>query len=53
MRDGVITRREGNKWKGREVGEVGGFALRYKEERRNVGGRSLALFQGHSKIGNN
>ena len=38
---------------GRKGGEVGGIGLRYKEERRKVGGRSLPFSQGRSKIANN
>jgi hypothetical protein len=38
---------------GGKVGEVRGFALRYKEERRKVGGRSLPFIPGRSKIWNN
>jgi len=48
---GYFTRREGNKWTGGKVSEVGGFAFGYKEERRKVGGRSLPIYQGRSKIG--
>ena len=50
MRDGVI-RREGNKWTGGKEGEDGGFTLRYKEERRKVGGRSLPYFKGTRRLG--
>lgn len=33
--------------------QIGEFALRYIEEGRKVGGRSLPFSQGRSKIGNN
>ncbi len=38
--------------RGGKDGQVDGFALRYKEERRKVGGRSLPFCRGRSRIGN-
>jgi hypothetical protein len=48
---GYLQGGKGINGRGGKVGEVGGFALRYKEERRKVGGRSLPIFKGARRLG--